>query len=213
MRTRLAWYQARLNGRDWRRFQRSLAAQVERVVVPSDVDAARSGLTNVEVIPNTYPRPRQPAGDPSAARAAGRPVPREPRLPPQHRRGGVVGDRHRSPHPGHRSGDGGTTGRPAGHQRQVAPPARDGDRGGPGPLHGGRAGPGVGRRRAGPLRQWDPGEDPRVLRSPCPGGVHHRGGGGIGRRGRRASAPGRRSRGVCRSHGAPAGRRLGCGCA
>jgi hypothetical protein len=44
VRTRLAWYQARLNGRDWRRFQRSVAAQVERVVVPSDVDAARSGL-------------------------------------------------------------------------------------------------------------------------------------------------------------------------
>jgi glycosyltransferase involved in cell wall biosynthesis len=67
VRTRLAWYQARLNGRDWRRFQRSLAAQVERVVVPSEVDAARSGLTNVEVIPNMYPRPRQPAGNPSAA--------------------------------------------------------------------------------------------------------------------------------------------------
>lgn len=66
VRTRLAWYQARLNGRDWRRFQRSLAAQVERVVVPSDVDAAGSGLTNVEVIPNTYPRPRRPAGNPSA---------------------------------------------------------------------------------------------------------------------------------------------------
>jgi glycosyltransferase involved in cell wall biosynthesis len=66
VRTRLAWHQARLNGRDWRRFQQSLAAQVARVVVPSDVDSARSGLTNVEVIPNTYPRPRQPAGNPSA---------------------------------------------------------------------------------------------------------------------------------------------------
>ena len=43
LRTRLARYQVRLNGSDWRRFQRSVAAQVERVVVASDLDAARSG--------------------------------------------------------------------------------------------------------------------------------------------------------------------------
>jgi glycosyltransferase involved in cell wall biosynthesis len=65
LRTRLAWCQARINGSDWRRFQKSVAAQVERVVVPSDVDAVRSALTNVEVIPNTYPRPRRPAGNPA----------------------------------------------------------------------------------------------------------------------------------------------------
>ena len=64
VRTRLARYQARLNARDWGRFQRSLAAQVERVVVPSDLDAARSALSNVTVIPNTYPRPERPAGNP-----------------------------------------------------------------------------------------------------------------------------------------------------
>ena len=64
-RTRLALWQARLNGNDWRRFQRSVAAQVERVVVPSDEDAVRSALTNVEVVPNTYPRPHRPAGNPS----------------------------------------------------------------------------------------------------------------------------------------------------
>jgi glycosyltransferase involved in cell wall biosynthesis len=67
VRNRLAWYQARLNGNDWRRFQRSVAAQVERVVIASRLDAARSGLSNVTVIPNTYPRPRRPAGDPAAS--------------------------------------------------------------------------------------------------------------------------------------------------
>jgi glycosyltransferase involved in cell wall biosynthesis len=66
-RTRLAWCQARLNGNDWRRFQRSVSAQVERVVVTSDADATRSGLTNVEVIPNTYPRPNRPAGNPTVS--------------------------------------------------------------------------------------------------------------------------------------------------
>lgn len=65
VRTRLALYQARLNGRDWRRFQRSVAAQVARVVVTSDVDASRCALPNVEVVPNMYPRPPRPAGNPS----------------------------------------------------------------------------------------------------------------------------------------------------
>jgi glycosyltransferase involved in cell wall biosynthesis len=65
---RLAWHQARLNGSDWRRFQRSVAAQVERVVIASDLDASRSGLSNVTVIPNTYPRPKRPAGDPASDR-------------------------------------------------------------------------------------------------------------------------------------------------
>ena len=66
LRTRLAWYQARVNRRDWRSFQRSVASQVERIVVPSELDAIRSSLSNVVVVPNTYPRPRRPAGDPSA---------------------------------------------------------------------------------------------------------------------------------------------------
>jgi len=60
-----AWLQAQVNASDWGRFQRSIAAQVERVVVPSDADAARSGLANVAVIPNTYPRPQHPMGNPS----------------------------------------------------------------------------------------------------------------------------------------------------
>jgi glycosyltransferase involved in cell wall biosynthesis len=64
--SRLDWYQVRLNANDWRRFQRSVAAQVERVVIASDLDATRSGLPNVTVIPNTYPRPERPVGNPAA---------------------------------------------------------------------------------------------------------------------------------------------------
>jgi glycosyltransferase involved in cell wall biosynthesis len=66
LRNRLALYQARLNAGDWRRFQRSVAGQVERVVIASDLDAARSELSNVTVIPNTYPTPQRPAGNPAA---------------------------------------------------------------------------------------------------------------------------------------------------
>jgi glycosyltransferase involved in cell wall biosynthesis len=66
LRTRLAWYQARMNRRDWRSFQLSVASQVERIVVPSELDASRSSFSNVAVVPNTYPRPPRPAGDPSA---------------------------------------------------------------------------------------------------------------------------------------------------
>jgi Glycosyl transferases group 1 len=65
LRTRMALYQGRLNGKDWHQFQRSVATQVDRVAVPSELDAVRSGLPNVTVIPNTYPRPRRPAGDPA----------------------------------------------------------------------------------------------------------------------------------------------------
>jgi len=65
VRTRVALYQTRLNAGDWRRFQRSVAARVESVVLPSDLDASRSALGNVTVIPNTYPRPRRPAGNPA----------------------------------------------------------------------------------------------------------------------------------------------------
>ena len=66
VRSRLAMYQVRLNASDWRRFQRSVAARVEQVVIASDLDAARSGLSNVTVIPNTYPRPKPPVGNPAA---------------------------------------------------------------------------------------------------------------------------------------------------
>jgi glycosyltransferase involved in cell wall biosynthesis len=65
VRSRLARFQVRLNASDWNRFQRSVAAQVEQVVIASDLDAARSGLSNVTVIPNTYPRPERPVGNPA----------------------------------------------------------------------------------------------------------------------------------------------------
>ncbi len=65
---RLAWYQARKNRRDWHSFQLSVASRVERVVVPSELDAVRSSFRNVAVVPNTYPRPGHPAGHPSAER-------------------------------------------------------------------------------------------------------------------------------------------------
>ena len=67
VRSHLARYQARINASDWHRFQRSVSAQVEQVVIASDLDAARSGLSNVTVIPNTYPRPERPVGNPAAA--------------------------------------------------------------------------------------------------------------------------------------------------
>ncbi len=66
LRDHLAWYRAKLNAADWHRFQRSVAAQVERVVIASGVDVERCGLPNVTVIPNSFPRPERPAGNPAA---------------------------------------------------------------------------------------------------------------------------------------------------
>ena len=54
--------QARLNARDWRRFQRSVAGGVDRVVLCSNLDVGRSGLTNAVVVPNTYERPERAVG-------------------------------------------------------------------------------------------------------------------------------------------------------
>lgn len=65
LRDRIALVQSKLNAGDWHRFQASVARQVERVVVSSEVDAARSGLSNVTVIPNSYRRSGQPAGEPA----------------------------------------------------------------------------------------------------------------------------------------------------
>ncbi len=69
IRQTLAIAQAKKNARDWRTFQRSVADEVERVVLCSDEDVRRSGLANAVVIPNTYPRPARTedhgsAGDP-----------------------------------------------------------------------------------------------------------------------------------------------------
>jgi glycosyltransferase involved in cell wall biosynthesis len=62
VREALTMAQVRLNARDWRQFQRSVAAEVDRVVLCSDLDARRSGLPNVVVVPNTYRRPDRAVG-------------------------------------------------------------------------------------------------------------------------------------------------------
>ncbi len=53
----VAAVQTALNAHDWRAFQRSVAASVDRVVLCSDADIQRSGFSNAVAIPNTYPRP------------------------------------------------------------------------------------------------------------------------------------------------------------
>jgi glycosyltransferase involved in cell wall biosynthesis len=58
----LAAAQSAKNARDWVTLQRSVADQVDRVVLCSDVDVRRSGLANAVEVPNTFPRPRQRAG-------------------------------------------------------------------------------------------------------------------------------------------------------
>jgi glycosyltransferase involved in cell wall biosynthesis len=58
----IAVAQARLNARDWRQFQRSVAGDVDRVVLCSDLDVRRSGLANAVVVPNSYERPKRAVG-------------------------------------------------------------------------------------------------------------------------------------------------------
>jgi glycosyltransferase involved in cell wall biosynthesis len=70
VRQTMAVAQARLNARDWGRFQRSVASDVERVVLCSDQDTRRSGLANAAVVPNTYEEPKQPAGHVEVGRPA-----------------------------------------------------------------------------------------------------------------------------------------------
>jgi glycosyltransferase involved in cell wall biosynthesis len=62
LRRSLAIAQARLNARDWGRFQRSVSRDVDRVVLSSEIDRRRSRLANAVVVPNTYERPARVAG-------------------------------------------------------------------------------------------------------------------------------------------------------
>jgi glycosyltransferase involved in cell wall biosynthesis len=62
LRMYLARLQARINARDWRDFQRSIAADVDRVVLCSDTEIRRSGIPNSELVINTYPQPPAPLG-------------------------------------------------------------------------------------------------------------------------------------------------------
>jgi hypothetical protein len=65
LRKAAAALQAGKNARDWRSFQRSVASEVDRVVLCSEVDVRRSGLSNAVAIPNTYPRPARSVGHPT----------------------------------------------------------------------------------------------------------------------------------------------------
>jgi len=62
MRQRAAIEQARINARRWRRYQHSVAAEVDRVVVCSGLDQRRLGVPNAVVVPNGYEPPQVPAG-------------------------------------------------------------------------------------------------------------------------------------------------------
>ena len=59
----------RINAHDWKVFQRSVAAEVDRVILCSDDDVRRSGIPNAVAVPNTYDRPARSLG----RRDAGRP--------------------------------------------------------------------------------------------------------------------------------------------
>ena len=52
----------RMNAFDWRVFQRSVARQVDRVILCSDEDVRRSDIHNAVAVPNTYGRPARSLG-------------------------------------------------------------------------------------------------------------------------------------------------------
>ena len=54
----------RMNAYDWKVFQRSVAAEVDRVILCSDDDVRRSGIPNAVAVPNTYSRPERSLGRP-----------------------------------------------------------------------------------------------------------------------------------------------------
>ncbi len=54
--------QARKNAGDWTGFQRSVAGDVDRVVLCSDTDVGRSRIPNAVAVPNAYPKPARSVG-------------------------------------------------------------------------------------------------------------------------------------------------------
>lgn len=54
--------QAALNATRWERFQKTVADDVAGVVLCSELDAERSGMANVTVVPNGYEAPDRPLG-------------------------------------------------------------------------------------------------------------------------------------------------------
>ena len=67
LRTSIAIYQARKNANDWRTYQRSVGSEVDQVVLCSEADVGRSGLSNAVSIANTYVRPEHQVGRLEAA--------------------------------------------------------------------------------------------------------------------------------------------------
>jgi glycosyltransferase involved in cell wall biosynthesis len=57
---------ARLDAYDWSHLQRSIAREVDRVVLCSSEDVRRLGADNAVVVPNTYVGPERPAGKETA---------------------------------------------------------------------------------------------------------------------------------------------------
>ena len=55
-----------LSAYDWKRFRLKVAADVDQVLLCSDLDAERLGVANCAVVPNTYPEPVRPAGKAAA---------------------------------------------------------------------------------------------------------------------------------------------------
>lgn len=62
LRTGLARGQARLNAGRWAAFERSVAEEVERVLLASAEDARRVSSPRATVVPNTFRRPSRPVG-------------------------------------------------------------------------------------------------------------------------------------------------------
>jgi len=62
VRQTVAAAQAMKNASDWKAIQRSVANEVERVILCSEADVRRSGLPNAVSIPNTYARPERSLG-------------------------------------------------------------------------------------------------------------------------------------------------------
>ena len=52
----------RVNAHDWKAFQRSVASEVDHVILCSDDDVRRSGIPNAVSVPNTYGRPTRSLG-------------------------------------------------------------------------------------------------------------------------------------------------------
>ncbi len=169
--------EAQLNARDWRAFQKSVASSVERVILCSDVDVKRSGITNAAVVPNTFARPEQSVG---RGRIGSPPVIL------------LQGSLHYGPNmdavdwladhvaptalgaPPRRADPAGGNQEPRGG---APSPAAGDHRDRTCPRYGARARPCRHRHRAAPDRERDPAEDPRVLRPPHSGRIHHGWGG------------------------------------